>query len=1020
MQFIIGGPTDNNPEWVEVMVVLSAYTITGDIQIRFVVDKSAGSPFYDDLIIDDVYVEEAPTCPAPAALGVANLTQNSADLTWTSFSGLSDIEFGLAGFTPTGVPTYAGVTSPYPVSGLTGVTSYSFYVRDDCGGGDYSLWTGPYTFLTMPATTGIPVYEDFENGFVYFDNAPGNNINWTINTSYYHNGIQCAHNAYNSTNANILHETSVLDLSSAAVVFLEFWQIAKAEGNYDHCVIEISTDGGTTYTPLPLDTYQGSGNYHVPTANAPYDICFDEDSYAIWGTGSEIPDNATWWQLESFDLSNYLTTNVRIRFRIDTDGSIARYGWLLDEILIYEPAYGTLAGIVTDASNSAPIEGATITVGSLSTTTGIDGTYNLPGILIGTWNANCTAVGYNPASASITIIEDQTTTQDFSLTAPQIVVNPLTVAVEIQPNAQTDETVNIANPGNGPLDWNASLVLLSEETKAPWDLQFSFDVTAASGAAGNAGAECDGDFYYTTRWASGLIHKYDLTGNLIEEFSIPGVTGLRDLAYDGTHFYGGAAATTIYQMDFVNKVLIGTISSPVAVRNIAYDEGQDGFWVANWDTDIVLVSKAGVTIATLPASVHLLGGMYGSAFDNWSAGGPYLWIFDQGAGAGTPQLVHQANLNTITMTGFTHDVTADLPPNASAIAGGLFTIPNVITGTVSLGGLIQGTPDVLFMLELASYSTWLTITPTSGSLAAGTNEDMILHFDATDLLPGVYMAEIHFGSNPNVGSPIVGVTMTVAGLIPATNLALTFDCTDVELTWEMPTGGNPDSWNVYKDGILLSNSTIMAYTDEMVMTNVEYSYYVTAVYAGEESMPSNTESITVPVPGNLQPLGLVANANTPSYGYVTLDWNEPNACLEPDGYHIYRDNVQITTTPVTELTYVDGPLGSGLYEYKLKAAYYFGESGFSSPAYALIPVGIEETVDNVFSIFPNPASQMVNINSAIEITSISVINGYGQLIMSREIKNTDCQIDVSKYEKGVYYIRLVAGETKFLKKVTVH
>ncbi len=33
------------------------------------------------------------------------LYATTADLLWTSFSGLSDIEFGLAGFPPTGVPT---------------------------------------------------------------------------------------------------------------------------------------------------------------------------------------------------------------------------------------------------------------------------------------------------------------------------------------------------------------------------------------------------------------------------------------------------------------------------------------------------------------------------------------------------------------------------------------------------------------------------------------------------------------------------------------------------------------------------------------------------------------------------------------------------------------------------------------------------------------------------------------------------------------------------------------------------
>ena len=128
---------------------------------------------------------------------------------------------------------------------------------------------------------------------------------------------------------------------------------------------------------------------------------------------------------------------------------------MLDDILIYEPAYGTLAGIVTNAASSTPIEGATITVGSLSATSGSDGTYNLPGILIGTWNANCAATGYNPASAPVTILEDQTTTQDFSLTAPGFVVAPLTVDVTLEPNQLMDDYVNMSNPGLGTVDWGA-------------------------------------------------------------------------------------------------------------------------------------------------------------------------------------------------------------------------------------------------------------------------------------------------------------------------------------------------------------------------------------------------------------------------------------------------------------------------------------------------------------------------------------------------------------------------------------
>jgi hypothetical protein len=177
--------------------------------------------------------------------------------------------------------------------------------------------------------------------------------------------------------------------------------------------------------------------------------------------------------------------------------------------------------------------------------------------------------------------------------------------------------------------------------EAPWDVQFSFDATLASGAAGNAGAEFDGTNYYTTRWASNLIHQYDMSGTMTLEFSIAGVTGLRDLAYDGNFFYGGAAATTIFVMDFATQTLLGTITSPVGVRNISYDDGADGFWVGDWATPPTLIDRSGSTIATLTTNV---ASQYGTAYDGWSDGGPYLWVWGQGGGAGTPQLVEQFDL----------------------------------------------------------------------------------------------------------------------------------------------------------------------------------------------------------------------------------------------------------------------------------------------------------------------------------------------------------------------------------------
>jgi len=278
-----------------------------------------------------------------------------------------------------------------------------------------------------------------------------------------------------------------------------------------------------------------------------------------------------------------------------------------------------------------------------------------------------------------------------------------------------------------------------------WDLLLSFDVTTLSGAFGNAGAEWDGNYFYSTRWASNLIHKYNSTGTaLIEEFSIPGVSGLRDLAFDGQYMYGGAASNAIYQMDFNTKTLIATIPSPVAVRFIAYDEIADAFWVGNWSDNPTLVSRSGTTLASLSTG---LMGQYGAAYDNMSPGGgtAYLWIFDQGAGAGTPQLIHQFDISTGTATGVVHDVALDFP-NAIGIAGGLFMMTDWPTSALALGGLLQGTPDNMFV-----YRMWpCMLPPPYNENPPYLSQNVSINLSQLSWTNGVAVTtELYFGTDPN-------------------------------------------------------------------------------------------------------------------------------------------------------------------------------------------------------------------------------------------------------------------------------
>ncbi|MFH1767434.1 MAG: hypothetical protein ABH826_05125, partial [Patescibacteria group bacterium] len=194
-------------------------------------------------------------------------------------------------------------------------------------------------------------------------------------------------------------------------------------------------------------------------------------------------------------------------------------------------------------------------------------------------------------------------------------------------------------------------------SRSTWDVQFNYNV-GNSGGGGQAGVETDGNFFYTAIWSNDTICKYDMSGALVEKFVIPGVTGLRDMAFDGTYFYGGATTATIYKMDFSTHSLIGTINCPTGtkVRHIAYDSDNDAFWVGDWATDIILVSRTGITLNTIPASSHGLTSIYGSAYDNWSPGGPYLWFFCQ---SGNKCDIVQLNIASKHTTGLMHDATFD-------------------------------------------------------------------------------------------------------------------------------------------------------------------------------------------------------------------------------------------------------------------------------------------------------------------------------------------------------------------------
>ena len=81
-----------------------------------------------------------------------------------------------------------------------------------------------------------------------------------------------------------------------------------------------------------------------------------------------------------------------------------------------EPGTGDVSGIVTDAGAGSGIDGVTVAINGVTVTTGNGGEYLLQNLSTGTFELTATADGYVPYSHDVTIVDDQVTIHDFTMT----------------------------------------------------------------------------------------------------------------------------------------------------------------------------------------------------------------------------------------------------------------------------------------------------------------------------------------------------------------------------------------------------------------------------------------------------------------------------------------------------------------------------------------------------------------------------------------------------------------------------
>ena len=152
--------SSSNAPWLEQIIDISSYA--GDtVRVRFDYDASAGS-FYTQFALDDIRIDNAPSCAKPKNTAVTAVGVFVAQLGWSG-GGASNWqiryrEVGTSSWTWT-----SSNTSSKGIPQLSSQTTYEWEVRDSCGSGDVSLWVVGPDFTTNCSFYTAPFEETFSN-----------------------------------------------------------------------------------------------------------------------------------------------------------------------------------------------------------------------------------------------------------------------------------------------------------------------------------------------------------------------------------------------------------------------------------------------------------------------------------------------------------------------------------------------------------------------------------------------------------------------------------------------------------------------------------------------------------------------------------------------------------------------------------------------------------------------------------------------------------------------------------------
>jgi hypothetical protein len=288
--------------WVEQVVYLNRYQGNGQyIAFKNIYSGSSAAYAY----VDNLEIDLMPSCLKPSNLS-ATADNTSVTLSWTENGSATawDIEYGTQGFTPGTGTTVASTTNPYTITGLATGTTYEFYVRANCGGGDESEWSNAAS--ATPGSYNMPVSGSNTlsmcGGVIYDDGGVSGNYSHNCNSTLVINPDTAGLMVHLTGTYNCetgWDELTIYDGNSTSGTLLfssEDGGTLDVISTTGPLTIHFESDGSTTYSGFEIHVSCESGVTPPEPCNAPANVTVSNvthNSVDVNWTQEGTPDSWT-------------------------------------------------------------------------------------------------------------------------------------------------------------------------------------------------------------------------------------------------------------------------------------------------------------------------------------------------------------------------------------------------------------------------------------------------------------------------------------------------------------------------------------------------------------------------------------------------------------------------------------------------------------------------------------------------------------------------------------------------------